>query len=223
MSVRAFQAALADLVGSPRLCLALREDPQTVLDLYELTARERERLEAVVRQPGMSTQCTLHRSNRITPIYTLLPSTCLLLGEAFGAVMQAYWDSSEFDDLQFKSEVQRFGRYLGRRIDAGEFAIPLLDEVLEFELAWNELRFVPRRRVLRELGGCSVPMRMHPLVRLVRFSHEPEEMLGRLARRERPPYRLPRGDYYVQLSAIGETLEVTSIFPRLGRRLVATA
>jgi hypothetical protein len=56
----------------------------------ELCVRERKRLE-VVWQRGMSTNCTLCRSNRITPIYTLLNYMCLPLGDQFGPLIDQFW------------------------------------------------------------------------------------------------------------------------------------
>jgi len=93
MSVASFQQALCDLIASPRLCLALRANPQDTLAGYQLSARERTRLMEVVWQRGMSTNCTLYRSNRVTPIYTLLNFTCRALGDQLAAVLDEFWDA----------------------------------------------------------------------------------------------------------------------------------
>ena len=78
MSIAAFQQALCDLIASPRLCRELRAAPDGVLAHYELTERERTRLMQAVRQPGMSTNCTLYRSNRVTPIERVRAAASIL-------------------------------------------------------------------------------------------------------------------------------------------------
>src|SRR5579864_1813353 len=144
MSLASFQRALCDLIASPRLCLALRADPDATLAAYDLSPRERERLTTVVRQRGMSTNCTLYRSNRITPIYTLLPFTCRSLGAQFGTLIEEYWAGENYRDGQFKSEVERFSVFLRRRIAAGSIASAFTRDLLAFELARNTLEFGPR-------------------------------------------------------------------------------
>ena len=69
MSVASFQQALCDLIASPSLCRALRSDPDDVMANYELSDRERRRLVEAVWQRGMSTNCSLYRSNRVTPLH----------------------------------------------------------------------------------------------------------------------------------------------------------
>jgi hypothetical protein len=91
MTAVAYQRALCDLIASPKLCLEVRRRPETALAPYELTARERRRLEAVVRQPGMSVSCTLYRVNRLTPLATLHPVSCRLLGSRFVVVAERFW------------------------------------------------------------------------------------------------------------------------------------
>ncbi len=226
MTAAAFQLALAELVASPVQCLEIRERPTPILERYDLSEREKRRLVCMVRQPGMSTNCTLYRSNRVTPIYTLLQSTCFVLGDLLGPELDEYWAHFDFDDLQFKQEIERFGNFLKHRIAAGKLEIPILAEVLDFDLAWNALRFSPRRRILRELAlaqACSgvQELRLHPLVRVVRLRHEPHELLRRLAERLAPPYDLAQGEFFLLLSAVDEALLATPIDAPLGRLLLA--
>jgi hypothetical protein len=88
MSVASFQQALCDLIASPRLCLALRAAPEEVLENYELSARERARLCEAVWQRGMSTNCSLYRANRVTPLYMLLTYTCRSLGDQLRSLLE---------------------------------------------------------------------------------------------------------------------------------------
>jgi hypothetical protein len=182
MSLESFQRALCDLIASPRLCHAVRAAPDSALASYELTARERQRL----------MNCTLYRSNRITPIFTLLNYTCLSLGDEFGPLMDQFWDAQEFRDGQFQSEIERFAIFLRRRIADRTIASPFAGELLEFELAIAELEFGPRKEVLRELAGlpppqAETPCRLHPLARIVRFKHDPTALLGAAATGVFPP------------------------------------
>ena len=221
MTLLAFQQALCELIGSPDLCLQTREDPEPFLVRYDLSARERERLTEIVWQKGMSTNCTLYRSNRITPIYTLLHYTCVTLGDRLGATLDAYWAATELRDLEFKHEIHRFARFLGDQIEQGAIADPFLAEVLEFEIALNELRFAPRRAILRQLArqigtaSQSQDLRIHPLMRVVRFRHEPALLLDALAR-GRVPRELPDAESYLLLSVLGEGVTVHGLEPEPG-------
>jgi hypothetical protein len=112
MSLQQFQRAFADLVASPNLCVRLPSAPE-MLDVYDLTERERVRLLAMASHRGMSHNCTLYRANRLTPIARCLPRTCLSLGGRLRDLFDAYLaESSDEFDLQFRVEAERFGRYL---------------------------------------------------------------------------------------------------------------
>jgi len=227
MTLAAFQRALCDLVASPRLCVALREDPQTALADYDLSAREFDRLVDAVWQKGMSTNCSLYRSNRITPIYTLLNSTCMMLGEAFPALIDRFWESKEFRDGQYFTEVEKFAHFLKRLIAAGELDGSFLEEVLDFEVAAVALMFSPRRKILAALAEPPAPMaetrwRLHPLVRVVAFRHDPDIVIAAL-RAERPPDpELPAASFFVALSVVGPALEVVPLPPQAGRTLAGS-
>jgi hypothetical protein len=226
MTVQAFQQAFSDLIASPDLCLAVRRDPRQVLDRYDLSARERHRLVDVVWQRGMSTSCTLYRVNRITPIYTLLSHTCFVLGdEALIREAELFWEECK-TDLQFQPEIDSFGVFLKRRIQAGAIDNPLIEEVLDLELSKNALRFLPRQRIARELNGMapasdSAPLRLHPLVRVVRFRHDPGKLLQLLEERSASAYALPDGEFFLVLSAGTEELEIRRVDPGLGRLLLS--
>jgi hypothetical protein len=224
MTLPAFQRALCELIGSPDLCLAVRADASDFLSRYDLSARERDRLIDIVWQRGMSTNCTLYRSNRVTPIYTLLHYTCAVLGDSLKGTLEAYWAASDLRDLEFKHEIHRFARFLRERIERGAIVDPFVEEVLEFELAVNELRFAPRREILRQLrdrhdaGGPTAGLRVHPLMRVARFRHDPTELLAALAKGQ-VPRALPETESFLLLSVVGETLSVQTLERPPGRRL----
>ena len=216
MSIAAFQQALCDLIASPRLCLALRSAPDGVLADYDLSARERVRLMEVVRQRGMSTNCTLYRSNRVTPIYTLLNYTCRSLGDQFKTLLDQYWEMKHFQDNQFHSEVERFGAFLRQRLADGTISSPFTAELLQFELALNALEFSPRKELLRELEKLppaqpDTPCRLHPLARIVRFRHDAATLLAAAARGVMPAPDLPEQDTLVALSFMNGTASLTQL------------
>ena len=221
MSLLSFQRALCELIASPELCLAVRFDARAFLSRYELTQRERDRLSDIVWQRGMSTTCTIYRSNRVTPIYTLLHYTCVLLGDSLKANLEEFWANSELRDLEFKQEINRFSYFLKQRIADGFIADEYIEEVMDFELSVNELRFAPRRRILQELKGkvrIGGELRLHPLMRIVRFRHEPAEVLDALVR-GRIPSNLPEREAYLLISVAHENLEATQMDSAVGEML----
>lgn len=223
MALVAFQRALCDLIASPTLCLATRSDASEFLSQYDLSPRERLRLREIVWQRGMSTTCTLYRSNRVTPIYTLLHCTCLILGDGLKHELDEYWAHTELRDLEFKHEIARFSQFVKQRMAAGLITDSFIGEVLDFELAINELRFAPRRQILAQLHDAigadeHAAVRPHPLVRAVRFTHDAVEVVKALAR-GRVPYGLPESESFLVLSGIGEELCVKDVEPAAARLL----
>lgn len=222
MSLLAFQQALCELIASPKLCLAARSNASEVLGRYELSQRERDRLSDIVWQRGMATNCTLYRSNRVTPIYTLLHYTCVMLGDRLGDTLDAYWADVELRDLEFKREIDRFAHFLKRMIAEGAIVDAFVEEVLDLEVALNELRFAPRRQILRRLGcapdGSDGRLRMHPLTRILRFGHEPREILDAMAQ-GRAPRELPPKESFLLLSVVEERLEASELDTEVGRLL----
>lgn len=217
MTLLAFQQAFCELIASPRLCLAVREDPAPFLSRYELSPREQDRLRDMVWQRGMSTTCSVYRSNRITPLYTMLPHTFTLLGDALEPLLDAYWTDVELRDIEFHQETERFAHFLRQRLASGALDDPFVAEVLAFELAVNELRYAPRRAILAKLRDADTIV-LHPLVRVVRFAHDPDEVLGALARGE-VPHGIAESESYLVLSAIDEELAVQDVDPDTARLL----
>jgi len=112
MSMAAFQRAYADLAASPKLCLAVREDPAAALATYDLSARERERLARAVWQRGMDANCTLYRTTRITALNTVIPLTLGLIRPVLRDVLDAYWEAHPVHDVGFARETGHFIAWL---------------------------------------------------------------------------------------------------------------
>ena len=225
MTMEAFQWAMCDLTASPDLCIALIESPEEVLGRYDLSDRERRRLVAVVQQPGMLVNCSLYRANRLSPIYNLVPHTCFVLGNALLDEATEFWQGFKETRLQFHEEVKQFADFLRRRVKTGLLQNPILEEVLEYELALNEFRYNPRLDVLARLelnetvDRESKRVQLHPLIRVLSFRHEPRRLLEFLDERRPPPYDLAEGEFWVLLDGKGEEVEIKLIDPYVGRLL----
>lgn len=115
-----FQQALADLVASPERCQALRDlpDAEPLLAEYQLTQRERARLVAIARHPGMSANCMVYRSNRLTPLVLNLPDTCNALGKQLRLMVDRFWAACPTDNfVHFLIESDRFATFLESTMD----------------------------------------------------------------------------------------------------------
>lgn len=219
MSLSGFQLALCEAIASPVVARQLRLDPDAFLPRYDLSDRERRRLVAVGGQQGMATSCAIYRLNRITPICLYLPMTSLLLGDnELVAQAEAFW-STRSTDLQFQPEIAGFGSFLGERFGAISLAHPFLAEVLAFELAVNDVQFRSQQE-----GRTGNPAssghgdHVHPLIRLVKFAHEPLGLLEALAD-HRVPDNLEVGEFYLVVDGREGGLRMLPMTPKLGRRL----
>lgn len=227
MTMAAFQRAMCDLIASPELCVKLVQAPEEVLGRYDLSDRDRRRLLEVVQQPGMLVNCSLYRANRLSPIYNLIPHTCFVLGAALLSEATEFWEGYRETRLQFHEEVQQFGDFLQRRLEMGLLQNPLLAEVLEYELALNEFRYTPRLEVLARLeqnttvAGESKRVQLHPLIRVLLFTHEPKRLLEFLDERRPLPYELAEGEFWLLLDGKGEEVEIKLIDAGVGRLLKA--
>ncbi len=225
--MQGFQKAMCDLVASPDLCMLLQESPQQVLERYDLSDRDRRRLVEVVQQPGMFVNCSLYRANRLSPLYNLMPHTCFLLNEALLDEATEFWNVFDESRLQYNEEVEKFGNFLRRRIELGFLKDPILAEVLEYELALNEFRYTPRLDVLSRLEVRNLVarenklIRLHPLVRVLLFRHEPKRLLEFLEERRPLPYELAEGEFWVLLDGKGEEVVTKLIDSGVGRLLKA--
>jgi hypothetical protein len=107
-----FQQAMADLVASPALCNAVREDSAVLTARYRLTEREHRRAFAIARHRGMQAACSVYRMNRITPLAINLRATLQALGEGLPALMTRYWHDHPRGHTHFYIESDRFCRWL---------------------------------------------------------------------------------------------------------------
>lgn len=218
MTVAAFQRALCDLVASPVLVRRVWDEPDSALASYELTARERARLEAVAHQPGMETSCALYRMNRVTPLYTYLRLTCQALESSLREELDRYWELQPAN-AQFEREVRHFEAYLRSRVRGG--ALPaLIEEVLDLELAVNALRYGHAGSEPSAVAEGALALRED--TRVVRISREPLALLSALDA-ETPLDELAVGEHYVLLTSGDDGLEVLPIAAELGEPLLTIA
>lgn len=138
-----FQIAFARLIASPQLCERVLLDEDNFFSEFVLTDKEKTRLHSVLRQKGISACCSLYRMNRITPIYTQLSNTSELLGDDLVTLVEEFWLQHHDSTLQFKEEVLGFCRFLMNKIESSILKIPHLKEVLQLEMAINELSYIP--------------------------------------------------------------------------------
>ena len=203
--------ALAYLMGSPAQSHATRVDPQPAFSRSDLTSRDLAR----------------DRSNREAPIHTLLSLSCLALGNRLAVEFDAYWKSVELAGQQFKPEIERFADFLKRRVENGTLRIHWLPELLDFELARNELRFLSRRRLMAEVArrapvNGSTALALNPLVRIARFPCDATALFNALSRGGSAPRAVSKQQTYVLLSVLQKaTPEVVPTDPVLGKLLWA--
>lgn len=198
MSLLSFQQALAALIASPELCVEARQQPDAAFAPYDLTDRERMRLATVVFQRGMSVNCTLYRVNRITPIYTLLPYTCLLLGDRLMPLATAFWEACRQSDLQFRREIEGFTDYLEKQITTGNLQLLYLPEILRMETAINALKFLPKQQ-----NAAS-------RVRYIPFEHEPGPLLEALSALRIPEEPPAMGNWLLIIDDSGEEMSFST-------------
>ncbi|MEO6932222.1 MAG: hypothetical protein ABI151_11375 [Chitinophagaceae bacterium] len=142
-SSRDFQLAVAKLIASPQLCVDVIRDEDPFFSNYDLTDRDKRRLHAVLRQKGISACCSLYRMNRVTPVYMQLANTSAILGDDLIPILEEFWKHFADTTLQYKAEVLEFGKFLMKKIKDGTVARPYLKEVLQMEVAINELSYLP--------------------------------------------------------------------------------
>ncbi|MCY1082857.1 hypothetical protein [Archangium lansingense] len=191
MSLSHFQRALAELTLDAERAAALRRGHLEVLRGFELTERELARLEDVVRQPGMSLNCTLARANRLGPIFDIYPMLCLLLEPRLREVLDAFWRERRPDNYQLENEAARFAEFVRSQLSAGEDFSPYLADVLAYESACWELVSSARH------GGPELETAE---TRTVVFHHDPRPLLASLAELQPPPEELAAGLFPVSIS-----------------------
>ena len=140
MSLAAFQRAYADLAASPKLCLAVRADPDAALAPYDLDAREQSRLARAVWQRGMDANCTLYRATRITALNAVAPLTLGLIRPILREILDAYWEDHPVHDVRFAHETARFVAWLEAHPEVLPEAADEIIALARRELAVEEVR-----------------------------------------------------------------------------------
>lgn len=143
MSAHDFQLAFASLIASPETCCEMLTAEESFFARFDLTEREKLRLHTIVRQKGISACCSLYRMNRVTPVYSQLSNTCALLKDKLIPLIEEFWRYLTKPSLQFREEVLEFGDFLMNKINTEIISIPYLKEVLQLEIAMNELSYLP--------------------------------------------------------------------------------
>lgn len=164
MSAHDFQLAFSRLIASPQLCRQAIAAEEDFFTGFNLTEKEKQRLRSVLRQKGISACCSLYRMNRVTPVYSQLSNTCALLGDGLIPLVEEFWRHLAEPSLQFREEVLGFGNFLMDKITNGSISTPYLKEVLQLEIAMNELSYLPE-------GTC----------RVLQFEHDIYSILQALA------------------------------------------
>src|SRR4029450_12999459 len=165
MSIAEFQRAFADLIASPDRCVALREGRTEVLADYDMTLRERKRLETMVHHEAMSVNCSLYRVNRLIPVYSVLPHSCRLLGDRLMVELDAFWAASRHATLQYRWESWRFGLWLEERIAARRLPGGPVEDAIRLEMAIFDVQAAAR-------GGSCGSRR-----RVVLLRYDPDGLL----------------------------------------------
>lgn len=141
MTQRAFQGALARLVVDPAYRDRVRSSGAAAFD-DELTGLEQTRLTAMVDEKGLDATRMLHKSFRLTKLYSTLPLTRRLLGPTILArEVAAFWSANTSDSHYFLNEAIAFCDFLLARVGSG-LEVEYLDEVVAYERAALNLRRV---------------------------------------------------------------------------------
>ncbi|HEY6188620.1 MAG TPA: hypothetical protein VIW80_13265 [Pyrinomonadaceae bacterium] len=166
MTQRAFQSTVARLVIDPDFRERVCAHGVIALD-GELTALEQERVLAIVSDKGLDATRTLHKSFRLTKIYTMLPLTRAVLGpDHLAKEISTFWKAQLPMSHYFMEEAIAFCDFLRKRIRSG-LRIKYLEEIVAYEQANLELRR-PRTN-----GDTPEPQ-------FVKFDHDPVTLLPQL-------------------------------------------
>lgn len=203
MSLAEFQRALCDMTLDPLFATSVVRSGSSSLAAYQLSDREKGRLVDVVRQPGMSVNCTLARANRFAPIADAFPLTCSLFKPQLRGLLDELWSIHRPGNYQLAGEADAFARFLEEKISRGELDYAYAEEVFRYESAAWELI-----QTLRSSMLDPEPESKGEKCATVRFRHDPRILVPCLERDEAPPAELPTGNYLVRLTLRGDTLDV---------------
>ena len=194
MSLEVYQETFCRMVALPAFRECIVQRPGEALNGLELTPRERKRLLAIASQPGMRVNTAIHRANRLTPLDQTVPFSCFLLREQLSSLLERYWLENPTENLQLPAECERFAGFLKSEIQTARVVNPYLEEVLEFERVCTELRFFTQQE-LRNRDSCNDGL--PDLVRIVKFRHDPVQLLEALTNGQLPPADLPAGEFHL--------------------------
>jgi hypothetical protein len=201
MSLRGFQQAAVDLTLSPESFRALRRGESALLDRYNLSERERNRLKEISRQPGMAMNCSLARGNRLELIVGSFPKTCLLLKPLLPRLLDELWEAHKPDNYQLFGEEDAFAAFIAQKMSRNELAVEYLCEIFSYELTCRDLAI----RLETSADGDSV------IEAAVEFRHAPDQLLAPLSRGVAPPSGLPCGVFPTRLRLSEDGLEVAPL------------
>ncbi len=198
MSLQAFQQAIVELTLSPRRIRKLLQGDMQVLEKYDLTERERQRVLHAIRQPGMSLNCTIARGNRFESVAELFPMTCVLLKPVLRDLLDELWEDAPPTNYQFTGEEEAFSGMVRRKIASGELIIEYLEDVFAYESRCAELAQRMRGDAHSDDKGEVI----------IEFHHPPDLLLIPLSEYQVPPSGLPTGNYRARLTLRGEQFDV---------------
>jgi hypothetical protein len=206
VAIADFQRALCDMTLDPVLAAAVLRRGAHALSGYILTDIEQGRLIAVVRQPGMSVNCTLARANRFAPIADAFPLTCSLLKPWLRPLLDELWSVHRPGNYQFAGEATAFSSFLQQKLSQGDVKHPYAEEIFRYECAaWDLVQ------TLRSSVPGRPPEDEPEKSVTVRFAHDPHALVPALERDETPPPDLPAGDYVVRLTLRNDVLDVQTV------------
>lgn len=172
MTQRAFQAAVARLVVDPAFRDQVRTTGVSALD-GELTTLEQQRVISIVDEKGLDATRTLHKSFRLTKLYSTLPLTRQLLGPGrLAKEIGAFWQATPSDSHYFLDESIAFCDFLKKRLRSG-LRIKHLEEIVTYERANLNLR--------RARADTTLPK-----PEIVRFHHDPITLFEQLVNGKHP-------------------------------------
>jgi hypothetical protein len=172
MTQRAFQAAVARLVVDPAFRDRVRAIGAAALD-GELTSIEQQRVMSIVDEKGLDATRTLHKSFRLTKLFSTLPLTRQLLGpNRLAKEIGSFWEATPSDSHYFLDESIAFCDFLRKRLRSG-LRIKHLEEIVTYERANLNLR---RARIEPEV----------PKPEIVRFRYDPIILFEQLVKGKHP-------------------------------------
>ena len=172
MTQRAFQTAVARLVVDPAFRDRVRATGTAALE-EELTGLERQRVMSLVDDKGLDATRTLHKSFRLTKLYSTLPLTRQLLGaNRLAKEIGSFWEATPSDSHYFLDESIAFCDFLTKRLRSG-LRIKHLQEIVNYERANLNLRL-------------ARPDTAVPKPEIVRFNHDPITLFEQLMKGKQP-------------------------------------